>query len=200
MEHKNPIILEEQIEKAIEEDNIPPDYFYDEEDFNNYKSFCKNMALVAIQFKTIVNQMNVIIAQEYNNNLPGIFSNLLPSIDLMFVEKMSSKYQVLEPLLTFFEKESVFIQSMIDYKNKSNKSMKMENNIHDFKDHFNDLCLKVRIYQINHKTTCKNELCLLENPICEYSFETVSEIKKYNELAINKRYKDIFKNFSEKGE
>jgi hypothetical protein len=195
MQDKNPIIIEEQIEKAIEEDNIPPDYFYDQEDLNNYKSFCKNMVLVARKFKTIVNQMNVIIAEEHNNDVEGL-SN--PSTHFNFFEKLSSKYHALTPLLTFFEQESVVIQSMIDYKEKLNKSIKMENNVDDFKDHFNDLCLKVRIYQINHKTTCKNELCLLENPICEYALETVSEIKKYNELVINKRYKDIFKNFSEK--
>jgi hypothetical protein len=91
-------VVQETIETALKKHDVSVTDFYDEQDFNHFKSLCKYMTLLSKEFTIITDE----IIKVHDEVLKMKNSS---TDDINFHEgmkKISSKYQAILPILSFF--------------------------------------------------------------------------------------------------
>jgi enolase len=83
-------VVQETIETVLKKSDISVTDFYDEQDFNHFKSLCKHMTLVSEEFTIITDE----IIKESSSIDDTNFHEVM--------KKISSKYQAILPILSFF--------------------------------------------------------------------------------------------------
>jgi enolase len=91
-------VVQETIETVLKKSDISVTDFYDQQDFNHFKSLCKHMTLVSEEFTIITDEII-----EVNGEILTMKSSSTDDTHyLESMKKISSKYQAILPILSFF--------------------------------------------------------------------------------------------------